>query len=75
MFDIEDKVEEAWITPPEGFKEHTHGHGEDNEESDDNVHFGKECIDKILAFVGQAKCLPLLSIVLNNAMAPGADWR
>jgi hypothetical protein len=60
MVDIEDTVEEDWLRPKEGFNDG--GQGEDGE---DNVSFGKSSIDKIISAVGESKCLPLLSSLVE----------
>ena len=70
MIDIDDEIEESWMKPKEGFKDD--GDGEDGE---DNVSFGKTCIDKIISAVGDEICLPLLSIIVNNTIQNDTDWR
>jgi len=70
MFDMEDEIEESWLKPAEGYRESAEG-----EDGEDNVNFGKGCVDKIISAVGDTICLPLLSIAVNNAMAEGTDWR
>jgi importin-5 len=68
MIDIDTEIEEDWLRPKEGFK--------DNEEDEeDNVNFGKGCIDKIISAVGDEICLPLLSIIVNNTLSNDSDWR
>jgi vesicle coat complex subunit len=70
MIEIESDIEESWLKPIEGFKENDEG-----EEGEDNVNFGKGCIDKIISAVGDEICLPLLSAIVNNTMANETDWR
>jgi hypothetical protein len=47
MIDIDDEIEESWMRPKEGFKDDEYG-----EDGEDNVSFGKTCIDKIISAVG-----------------------
>ena len=70
MFDMDDEIDESWLKPPEGYRESAEG-----EDGEDNVNFGKGCVDKIISAVGDAICLPYLSIAVNNAMAAETDWR
>ena len=70
MFDMDNEIEESWLKPPEGYRESAEG-----EDGEDNVNFGKGCVDKIISAVGDAICLPLLSHAVNVAMAEGTDWR
>ena len=44
MIDIDEDIEESWMRPPEGFA------GEEEEE--DNVGFGKQAVDRLVAGVG-----------------------
>jgi len=71
MMDIDADIEESWMKPKEGFRDNEDGG--DGEE--DNVNFGKGCIDKIISAVGDEICLPLLSIIVNNTMSNDSDWR
>lgn len=70
MTQIDSDIEESWLRPKEGFKEN-----DDGEEGEDNVNFGKGCIDKVISAVGDELCLPLLSAIVNNTMANDSDWR
>jgi hypothetical protein len=70
MFDMDEDIEESWMKPAEGFRESAEG-----EDGEDNVNFGKGCVDKIISAVGDAICLPLLSLAVNASMAPETDWR
>lgn len=56
MFDIEDEIEEEWLKPKEGYRESAQ-----DDDGEDNVNFGKGCVDKIISAIGDALCLPLLS--------------
>jgi hypothetical protein len=69
MIDIDSEIEEDWLKPKEGFKDNE----DDGEE--DNVNFGKGCIDKIISAVGDEICLPLLSVIVNNTLSNDQDWR
>lgn len=69
MIDIDTEIDEEWLKPKEGFKDNE----EDGEE--DNVNFGKGCIDKIISAVGDEICLPLLSVIVNNTLSNDQDWR
>ena len=60
MVDIEAEIEESWMRPKEGFNDAGGG-----DEGEDNVNFGKSCIDKIISAVGEEKCLPLLSSLVE----------
>lgn len=71
MIDIEPDIEEEWMKPKEGFKDDLN----DLEEGEDNVNFGKGCIDKIISAVGDEICLPLLSQIVNNTLSNDSDWR
>jgi len=56
MFDIDEDIEESWLRPAEGYRENA-----DGEDTEDNVNFGKSCVDKIISAIGDSLCLPLLS--------------
>ena len=72
MIDIDEDIEEDWLRPKEGFTEETPGEGET---STDNLHFGKSCIDNVVAAVGDQVCLPHLSVIVQQLMANDGDWR
>ena len=69
MFDIDEDIEASWLKPAEGYRESAEG-----EDGEDNVNFGKGCVDKIVSAVGDTICLPLLSQAVNTAMQSN-DWR
>lgn len=69
MIDIDADIEDSWLKPKEGFKDNQ----DDGEE--DNVNFGKGCIDKLISAVGDEICLPLLSQIVNETMTNDSDWR
>lgn len=48
MIDIDDSIPESWERPKEGFREKE----EEDTNCEDNVDFGKSCIDKIISAVG-----------------------
>ena len=52
MIDIDEDIDNDWIRPREGFS------GE--EEDEDNVAFGKQAVDRLVAGVGDEKMLPLI---------------
>lgn len=74
MIDIDTDIEEAWLKPKEGFRDAA-GAGEDDEEGEDNVHFGKSCIDKLISAVGDEICLPIISEIVNTTLHNDQDWR
>lgn len=55
MIDIDDEIDSAWLKPKEGFKV------EEDEEDEDNVAFGKTCVDRLVSSIGEEIMLPLLS--------------
>jgi hypothetical protein len=59
MVDIDQDIEESWMKPREGFKDNDEG-----EEGEDNVNFGKGCIDQLISAVGDEICLPILSAIV-----------
>lgn len=72
MIDIDDEITESWMRPKEGFKDKENSEDLDCE---DNVDFGKGCIDKIISAVGDTICLPLMSQIVQNTIANDTDWR
>lgn len=70
MIDIESDIEQSWLSPKEGFKDN-----DDGEDGEDNVNFGKGCIDKIISAVGDEICIPLMSVIVNNTLMNEEDWR
>mmetsp|Transcript_1952 Transcript_1952/g.1870 ORF Transcript_1952/g.1870 Transcript_1952/m.1870 type:complete len:90 (+) Transcript_1952:466-735(+) len=69
MIDIDEDIEESWLKPKEGFRP------DEEEEDNDSVHFGKNCVDRIVSAVGEDKILPLLSTLVQNTIANTTDWR
>ena len=61
MIDIDEDIDSDWITPKEGFA------GEEEEE--DNVNFGKQAIDRLIAGVGDVFMLPLIGQLVTNTIA------
>lgn len=72
MIDIDSDIPESWLKPKEGFRDQA---GDDDDEGEDNVNFGKTCIDKIISAVGDEICLPILSEIVNNTLNNDQDWR
>mmetsp|Transcript_1961 Transcript_1961/g.2897 ORF Transcript_1961/g.2897 Transcript_1961/m.2897 type:complete len:525 (+) Transcript_1961:709-2283(+) len=70
MVDIDADIEESWLKPKDGFKDN-----EEGEEGEDNVNFGKGCIDQLISAVGDEICLPMLSSIVNETMKNDSDWR
>ena len=67
MIDIDEDIDAEWLQPKEGFA------GEDEEE--DNVSFGKQAVDRLVAGVGETVMLPLIGILVQNTIANDTDWR
>ena len=67
MIDIDEDIDADWMRPKEGFA------GEDEEE--DNVAFGKQAVDRLVAGVGDEKMLPLIGTLVQNTIANDTDWR
>lgn len=70
MVDIDEEIDQEWLRPKEGFRD-----GEAGEDGEDNVDFGKGCIDKIISAVGDEMALPILSGIVNETLGNDADWR
>lgn len=69
MIDIDEEIDVTWLRPKEGFRI------DEDEEDEDDVSFGKSCIDRLVASLGDEKMLPLLSILVQNTLANDQDWR
>lgn len=67
MIDIDEDIENDWLCPKEGFA------GEDEEE--DNVNFGKQAVDRLVAGVGDQVMLPLIGQLVTNTIQNDTDWR
>ena len=67
MIDIDEDIDNDWMRPREGFS------GE--EEDEDNVAFGKQAVDRLVAGVGDEKMLPLIGVLVQNTIANETDWR
>ena len=67
MIDIDEDIDNDWMRPREGFS------GEDEDE--DNVAFGKQAVDRLVAGVGDEKMLPLIGVLVQNTTANDTDWR
>lgn len=70
MIDIDPEIDADWLKPKEGFKDDNDG----DDEGEDNVNFGKGCIDKIISAVGDELCLPILSGIVQVTIQ-NTDWR
>ena len=70
MVDIEPEIDQEWLKPKEGFNDAGQA-----DEVEDNVNFGKSSIDKIISAVGEEKCLPLLSGLVEQMIQNQDDWR
>lgn len=68
MIDIDEDIEESWLRPKEGFSQ-----GEDEEE--DNVNFGKGCVDRLVSAIGDELMLPLIGQLVTTTIANEDDWR
>ena len=53
MIDIDEDIEESWLRPKEGFQL-------DQDEDEDNVNFGKTCVDRLVSSIGDEIMLPLI---------------
>lgn len=69
MIDIDSDIDESWMRPKEGFK------ADEEEEEDDAVHFGKTCVDRLVASIGEEIMLPLLNMLVTNTLSNETDWR
>ena len=49
MIDIDEDIEESWLRPKEGFQL-----------DEDNVNFGKTCVDRLVSSIGDEIMLPLI---------------
>lgn len=67
MIDIDEDIEESWLRPKEGYV--------GGEEEEDSVNFGKTCIDRLVAGVGDQMMLPLIGTLVQNTIANDSDWR
>ena len=69
MIDIDSDIDETWCRPKEGFRQ------EEDEEDDDGVTFGKTCVDRLVASIGEEIMLPLLSHLVQTTLSNNDDWR
>lgn len=69
MIDIDSDIDATWLTPKEGFR------ADEEEEDEDNVNFGKSCIDRLVSSIGEEKMMPLLGVIVSNTIANDNDWR
>ena len=69
MIDIDEDIDQSWMTPKEGYVD-----GGDDEE-EDNVAFGKGLVDRLVAGIGDTVMLPLIGTLVTNTIANDEDWR
>ena len=62
MVDIDDEIEEEWMVPKEGFQ------ADDDNDEEDNVNFGKTCVDRLVGSIGDDIMLPLVANMVNTAI-------
>jgi hypothetical protein len=69
MIEIEDEVNEEWMSPPPGFND-------DMEEDDDQrvVKLGLDFIDRLIGIFGSEKMIPFLSSYINT-MLKDPNWK
>jgi len=68
MIDIDDDIEAEWLSPKEGFTA-------DGDEEEDNVNFGKGCVDRLVSTIGDEIMLPLIGTLVTNTIQNDTDWR
>ncbi len=68
MIDIDEDIEESWLRPKEGFQL-------DQDEEEDNVNFGKGCVDRLVSSIGDEIMLPLIGQLVQNTISNDSDWR
>ena len=68
MIDIDDEIEAEWLSPKEGFRA-------DGDEEEDNVNFGKGCVDRLVSTIGDEIMLPLIGTLVTNTISNDSDWR
>lgn len=61
MIDIDADIEESWLRPPEGFST-------EQDEEEDNVNFGKGCVDRLVSSIGDEIMMPLLGTLVTNTV-------
>lgn len=69
MIDIDEDIEESWMRPKEGYVPDA------DDEEEDNVHFGKDCVDRLVSSVGEEIMLPLIGTLVTNTIQNDSDWR
>jgi len=68
MIDIDADIEESWLRPPEGFST-------EQDEEEDNVNFGKGCVDRLVSSIGDEIMMPLLGQLVTTTVQNDTDWR
>ena len=61
MIDIDSDIDESWLRPKEGFIA-------DGDEEEDNVNFGKGCVDRLVSSIGDEIMLPLIGTLVTNTI-------
>ena len=69
MIDIDADIDEAWLKPKEGFNV------DEDAEEEDNVNFGKGCVDRLVSAIGEEMMLPLIGQLVQNTISNEDDWR
>lgn len=68
MIDIDEDIEESWLRPKEGYTL-------EEDEDDNNVKFGQQCVDRLVSCIGDEIMLPLIGTLVNNTISNDTDWR
>lgn len=67
MIDIDSDIDESWMRPKEGFSA--------EEDEEDNVNFGKGCVDRLVSSLGDEIMMPLLGQLVTTLVQNDTDWR
>ena len=68
MIEIDADIDQEWMRPKEGFTQ-------DGDEEEDNVSFGKNCVDRLVSCIGDGIMLPLIGTLVMNTISNDSDWR
>lgn len=69
MVDIDEDIDAEWMQPKEGFQ------ADNEDEEEDNVNFGKLCVDRLVSGIGEEMMLPLIGQIVTNTISNETDWR
>jgi len=69
MIEIDEDIDESWLRPKEGFVQ------EGDDEEEDNVNFGKGCVDRLVSGIGEEIMLPLIGQLVSHNIQNDSDWR